>query len=82
MHQVAVYESTSKVLIPMNDKGTMCYIGTTIREAEAQADNPEERKQIIRTLRRYLYTSADGSMFNTQLLAVYKLYELHPVVAI
>ena len=74
--QVCVYESASKVLIPMNNKGTVCQVGSTIIDLAKEANVQDNRDVILRTLSRHLYSSDKGSMYQIQLCAVYKLFKI------
>ena len=74
--QVCVYESASKVLIPMNNKGTVCQVGSTIIDLAKDANVPANRDVILRTLSRHLYSSDKGSMYQIELCAVYKLFKI------
>ena len=74
--QVCVYESASKVLIPMNNKGTVCQVGSTIIDLAKDANVQDNRDVILRTLSRHLYSSDKGSMYQIQLCAVYKLFKI------
>ena len=74
--QVCVYESASKVLIPMNNKGTVCQVGSTIINLAKVASVKSNREIILRTLSRHLYSSDKGHMYPIKLSAVYKLFKI------
>ena len=76
IRQVCVYESASNVLIPMNNKGTVCKVGSTVIGLAAVAKVRKNRNTIHRTLSRHLYPTTTGSMYQIKLAAVYKLYRI------
>jgi len=79
VNQVCIFDSSTSTLIPSNNEGTTCYVGTSIRDLAAEAYEPDNRKKIMQRLRRYLYTRPDGKPYTLDsLLAVYELCDLPP----
>ena len=72
MRQVAIYHSKSYVLMPLLFSGKSLMVGSRLRLAAAQTNNPDRRKQILSTIKRHLYPGCA----DLQMAAVYKLYEI------